>query len=64
MPSGSWLHPVNSHPEGQSGALLCVPEHDTCLWMAMLSSGHSHLCLTHCSFQLLPLLLSIASDPA
>lgn len=53
--SGSLLHPV-SHPESQSGAPVCVTEHDNCLQMAMLSSGHKHLCLMHCSFQLLLLL--------
>lgn len=25
-----------SHPEGQSGAPLCVTEHDNCLWMALM----------------------------
>lgn len=49
-----------SHPEGQSWAPLCVTEHDNCLWIAMLSTEHKHLCLTHCSFQLLLLLFSIA----
>lgn len=42
-----------SHPEGQSGATMCETEHDNCLRMAMLSSGCKHLCLTHCSFQIL-----------
>jgi hypothetical protein len=60
--NAQWLPAASSysHPEGQSRAPLCVTEHDNCLWMAMLSTEHMHLCLMHCSFQLLLLLLSIA----